>query len=372
MEQLILRSLLQLLVLATPLLLSPTTTNAAVGEVTEQTGPTEIKRKTEVIPGALQLGVEMQDVITTANAKAGITFKDDTKVQITEHSKLVIDNFVYDGEKKTGKLGIKMALGTIKYASGQIAKNDPQQVLVTTPTATIGVRGTDFSSTVDELGRSQIILLPSCPEGWKDIQKDCVTGKIIVSSAMGTVLLTKPFESTTVDTGFTRPTPSAILNLDLNQINNLIIVTPPRVTEQAERAIERRGYNFLDEDFLKKDYLKYTELDKDFLKEFNKLNKDFLSSDYLYNFLDVASSQLLSDELAEFNALLPKFNPTSGLKFFVENEMLTLYRETVNSYAELTMSSHRSGTLKITQEGLEVKQVINNTGTTIINIKQSE
>lgn len=314
----------------------------------------------------------MQDVITTANSKAGITFKDDTRVQITEHSKLVIDNFVYDGDKKTGKLGIKMALGTIKYASGQIAKNDPQQVVVTTPTATIGVRGTDFSSTVDELGRSQIILLPSCPEGWKDIQRDCVTGKILVSSVMGTVLLTKPFETTTVDTSFSRPTASAILNLDLNQVNNLIIVTPPKIVEQTERTIERRGYNFLDEDFLKKDYLKYTELDKDFLKEFNKLNKDFLSADYLYNFLDVASSQLLSDELSEFNSLLPKFNPTSGLKFFVENEMLTLYRETVNSYAELTMSQYKSGTLKITQEGLEVKQIINNTGTTVITIKQSE
>ena len=87
----------------------------------------------------------MNDTITTANAKAGITFQDSTKVEITEQSKLVIDNFVYDSEKKAGKLGIKMALGTIKYASGQIAKSDPQQVKVETPTATIGVRGTDFS-----------------------------------------------------------------------------------------------------------------------------------------------------------------------------------------------------------------------------------
>ena len=46
----------------------------------------------------------MKDIITTANGKTGITLQDDTKVQITEHSKLVIDNFVYDGEKKSGKL----------------------------------------------------------------------------------------------------------------------------------------------------------------------------------------------------------------------------------------------------------------------------
>jgi hypothetical protein len=36
------------------------------------------------------------------------------------------------------------------------------------------------------------------------------------------------------------------------------------------------------------------------------------------------------------------------------------------------MSQYRAGTLKITQEGVEIKQIINNTGTTIINIKQSE
>jgi len=162
----------------------------------------------------------MNDVITTANAKAGITFKDDTKVQITEQSKLVIDTFVYDGEKKTGKLGIKMALGTIKYASGQIAKNDPQQVMVETPTATIGVRGTDFSGTVDETGRSTIILLPSCPVGWRNIERDCVTGNISVTTIMGTIWLTKPFEAVVVNTVIAQPK-SAILNLSLDQINNI-------------------------------------------------------------------------------------------------------------------------------------------------------
>ena len=220
------------LVLATLLTLSPTTTNANVGTVTEQTGPTEIKRNNASVPSQVQSEVEMNDVITTANSRAGITFKDDTKVQITEQSKLVIDTFVYDGEKKTGKLGIKMALGTIKYASGQIAKNDPQQVMVETPTATIGVRGTDFSGTVDETGRSTIVLLPSCPVGWKNVERDCITGSISVSTMLGTVWLTKPFEAVTVNTGIDKPK-SALLNLSLDQINNMLIVSPPKEVKQV-------------------------------------------------------------------------------------------------------------------------------------------
>jgi hypothetical protein len=202
----------------------------------------------------------MSDIVTTANSKTSITFRDDTKVMITEQSKLVIDTFVYDGEKKTGKLGIKMALGTIKYASGQIAKSDPQQVMVETPSATIGVRGTDFSGTVDETGRSTIILLPSCPVGWRNIARDCITGSISVSTIMGTIWLTKPFEAVVVNTSIAKPA-SSILNLSLDQINNMLIVTPPKEIREEKTKDRSKAFNFLDENALDKDLLKYDLLE---------------------------------------------------------------------------------------------------------------
>ena len=311
----------------------------------------------------------MNDTVTTANAKAGITFKDETKVQITEHSKLVIDTFVYDGEKKTGKLGIKMALGTIKYASGQIAKSDPSQVMVETPTATIGVRGTDFSGTVDETGRSTIILLPSCPVGWRNIERDCVTGNISVTTIMGTIWLTKPFESVTVNSAVAQPK-SAILNLNLDQINNLLIVTPPKQVQEDQRTTAKGGYNFLDENALDKDLLDYRELSKDFLKDFNKLDRNYLDSDYLLNLLDLSSTQLLGNELEQFNALLPKYNAATGLKYFVEQDFVTLYRETFNSYVEIKVPTTNSLTVNLTQDNILITQMVNSAGTTTINIKQ--
>jgi hypothetical protein len=314
----------------------------------------------------------MNDVVTTANSKAGITFKDDTKVQITEHSRLVIDNFVYDGEKKTGKLGIKMALGTIKYASGQIAKNDPQQVVVETPTATIGVRGTDFSGTVDETGKSTIILLPSCPAGWKNLQRDCTVGNITVTTMTGTVLLTKAFESVTVSTGIQQPK-SALLNLSLDQINNMLIVTPPREARQEQTRGITKAFNFLDQDFLSIDYLKYTALEQNALDRPTGLDKNYLAyEDYLLNYLDVTAAQMLSNELDQFNALLPKYDKTTGLKYFVDNDYVTLYRETASHYAEVTLSTTRMATLNLSQDGITVKQVINGPGTTTITIKQSQ
>ena len=119
---------------------------------------------------------------------------------VTEHSKLVIDNFVYDpNNKKGGKLVMKVALGTVRYASGQVAKNNPQAVSINTPTATISVRGTDFTATVDELGRSTIILLPSCRFGWLDLVKDCKTGEIDVTTESGMVVMNQAYQATRVE-----------------------------------------------------------------------------------------------------------------------------------------------------------------------------
>jgi hypothetical protein len=222
---------------------------------------------------------------------------------------------------------------------------------------------------VDETGRSTIILLPSCPVGWKDIERDCITGSISVTTIMGKIWLTKPFESVTVNSGVQKPQ-SAILNLSLDQINNLIIVTPPRQVIVQETTVTK-AYNFLDEDLLGQDLLAYGELSKDYLKEYNKLDRNYLDSDFLMNLLDVSSSQLLGNELTEFNGLLPKYNAASGLKYFVENDYVTLYRETSSSYAEVKVSTNNSLTLNITQDNITITQMVNSAGTTSINIKQS-
>jgi hypothetical protein len=101
------------------------------------------------------------------------------------------------------------------------------------------------------------------------------------------------------------------------------------------------------------------------------LDQKFLDTDFLYNFLDVAGTQLLTNELAEFNAMLPKYDARSGLKYFVENDAVTLFRETVNAYASVTVPVNDSMSLRLTQEGLEIKQVVNSAGTTTITIRQS-
>jgi hypothetical protein len=164
--------------------LAPLSVFASVGTVTEQVGQdASIARNKDTIVVGKGTGVEMNDTITTSKAKLGLTFEDNTKVAITAQSKLVIDDFVYDANSKTGKLAMNVAMGTVRYASGAIAHNSRENVRLRTPTATIAVRGTDFTMTVDEIGRSLVILLPTCPD--PDKPEECFTGEIEVSTDVG-------------------------------------------------------------------------------------------------------------------------------------------------------------------------------------------
>lgn len=312
----------------------------------------------------------MDDTITTANGVAGITFEDHTQVHITAQSKLVIDTFVYDPDKSTGKLAIKIALGTVKYTSGQIAKTDPQKVAVETPTATIGVRGTDFSSTVDEIGRSQIILLPSCPPGWKNIERDCKTGKIVVMTDAGEVWLTQAFQGTAVESRSKLPSKPVVLDLNLNQINNLLIVSPPEGLKRPDLNVAGKQKNVLDENLLDVDELEYDGLDENQLSE-NLLDKDFLAQSFLEEILNMLRPDL-GDELDQFGSLLPKYDPATGLKYYTEIESVNLYRESMNHYAEVYVPVTSALTLNINQESVAVKQLVNSPGTTIITINQSQ
>ena len=182
---------------------------AEIGNVTSQTKAARITRKGDKILTEVNTPVEMRDLIETLKGRTNIKFVDDTKVSVTEYSKLLIDEFVYNPEKKTGKLSLKAALGTIRYSSGKIAKNSRQNVKIKSPTASVSVRGTDFTVNVQEDGASSFLLLPSTDEAGKSY-----VGSIDVSTLGGTVTLNKAYEATTVTSAIAPPTPPVVIKQD--------------------------------------------------------------------------------------------------------------------------------------------------------------
>ena len=209
----------------------------AIGKLTEVTGPTQITRDKDNIEGKVDIGIEMEDRIETLKARVSITFEDDTKMQVTEYSKLTIDEFVYDKSSKKGTLSVKAAFGTVRYASGLIAKNSRENVRVTTPTAKISVRGTDFSMTVGEDGKSLVVLLPSIPLAAGGIP---IIGMIEVSNMGGTVLLNQAYQATLVSSMNAPPSNPVILDFqDESKINNMLIVDTPKSVTQANKETKK-------------------------------------------------------------------------------------------------------------------------------------
>lgn len=201
----------------------------AIGKITEhEKDPASIVRNNDKLEGKKGTELEMNDAIHTGKCVVGITFDDDTKVNITENSKLVIDDFVYEPKKGAGKLGMKVAMGTVRYTSGIIAHKNPNAVDIKTPTSTIAVRGTDFLMSVDEIGRSMIILLPQC-----DALGVCITGMIDVMTPAGIVTLDQPNQATMVDTGYDPPTPPVVLNMEGRQLNSSLQISQPKTTSGA-------------------------------------------------------------------------------------------------------------------------------------------
>ena len=271
---------------------------ATIGEVSISTGSAVIDRQdgNKGITVEKELDVLSYDTIKTGDGKVGIKFIDDTRVDVTEHSKLVIDEFVYDPNTKTGSLSLKASLGTIRYASGQIAKNSKQNVKISTPTATIAVRGTDFVMTVNEIGGSIIVLLPSC-----DGNGNCYVGEIEVQTDAGFVIMNQAFQATQVDTMESKPLKPVLLDLDIDMINNLLIVSQPKEIETAVEEEKLKAVaNALDLDFLKFDDLEVDLLEVE-EEEFTGLDVDFLDQDFLVDILDQLNKQLALQMRSEFD-----------------------------------------------------------------------
>ena len=231
------------------LLLIATSAVADIGSVVEVTGTAIIKRGGQTVNVAKNTSIELNDRVETKNGVVNIKFKDDTTVKITESSALVIDDFVYDPKSGAGKLGMKAAAGTVRYVSGNIAHNNPNSVNIKTPTAAIAVRGTDFVMSVDETGKSAVILMPTCEVEHSVNLKGliCGSGAIDVDSGSGIVKMNKPYQATVVEMAGAAPLPPIVVELGGAPIGNNLMLSPLKtangitIQAAARAAAEKTG-----------------------------------------------------------------------------------------------------------------------------------
>ncbi len=94
------------------------------------------------------------DMIETGGATSAVlAFRDDSKITLGGATRFRVDSFVYDDKNPSeGRFLVSLLRGSVRALTGLIAKNNNRNVSFTTPTATIGIRGTGFDASCNDEG----------------------------------------------------------------------------------------------------------------------------------------------------------------------------------------------------------------------------
>jgi hypothetical protein len=326
---------------------------AAIGSVVEQKGVTSVERQGEESDLKEGSDVEFMDTVKTGKGELGITFIDDTNVAISSQSSLIIDDFVYDpNNPDNSRLALKVAAGTVRYASGNIAHMKNQNVDIRTPTAKILVRGTAFSMTVDEIGQSLIILLPNV---------DGSVGEIIVESDVGQVIMNRAFQATSVNSRENTPSKPVILDLSADQINNMLIIKPPKVKEEeVVQKDDKKKKNVLDFNELDENELDENELDEVIQEGFVSLDINPLDVDWLLNVLNQLNKKY-TKAVVTTNALdgrIAGFNPDTLVTTLIPGDgTVEIHRFYDGSTVVLKLYRDEGAIINIDQSGSVVPEI---------------
>ena len=342
------------------------TTYADIGSISELRGNGEVLRSTEddKLLAELSLGILSNDDVRTGDGRMAIQFLDDSVLKLTEHSKIVVDEYIFDPNPSKSKLSLRMASGTARFISGSLGRIKKENISIKTPSATISVLGTDFTTTVDEIGRSLIILLPDADGN--------SSGKITVETSAGVEILDQPFQATMVSVSEAPPTkPVKLVGMTLGLINNLLIINQPAEVEQAIEDQNAKSTNVLDVDFLEENFDE-DELEEDEL-EIDRLAIDLLNVDFLIDLLAFIEGENEVSKIGDvtIEGIIAGYDAKAQTYSFVEGEMLTFFRSVENTI-DLQIEKRSAYNIQILSAGKFIDITVNGGGDGTIIINQSD
>ena len=175
------------------------------------------------------------DILETGDGAAvGLVFNDDTTFSLGADARMVLDELVYDPDTGSGRLAFSVLQGVFVFVSGEIAASGPDQMVVRTPVATIGIRGTKVAGQAAAEGERNVITLLPEPDG--------SVGGISVTNASGTITLSQAFQTTLVTTALLPPSPPVVLPAAAaNLLYGGVERTAPRPEAEAPGAREREA-----------------------------------------------------------------------------------------------------------------------------------
>jgi hypothetical protein len=118
---------------------------AEIGQIKTRKGQVSVERKGQLLPAEVGMQLEAADTLKTgADGAVGITMRDNSLLSAGPNSILSLERFEFDATTSQGRFDAQLQRGTLAVVSGRIARQSPQAMTVRTPSAQLGVRGTDF------------------------------------------------------------------------------------------------------------------------------------------------------------------------------------------------------------------------------------
>lgn len=121
-----------------------------IGLIKVQSGEVSIERQGARLAAAVGVPVDRGDrIVTGRDGSVGVSFTDGSILSAGPSSVLVLDAFNYDPSTRAGNFDVSVRRGTLSAISGKLVTQTPGAMKVRTPTAILGVRGTEFVVHVD-------------------------------------------------------------------------------------------------------------------------------------------------------------------------------------------------------------------------------
>jgi hypothetical protein len=116
-----------------------------VGIIKTVRGKVQIERGTNRLEAKVGDSVQENDRVgVQMGSSIGISLSDETLLSLGPNSAMVIDRYSFNQVTGEGQVETSILKGTCRYVTGLIGRLNPGAIKVTTPAATIGIRGTDF------------------------------------------------------------------------------------------------------------------------------------------------------------------------------------------------------------------------------------
>ena len=121
-----------------------------IGNIAALKGNGKIIRDAKSLKIKSGMVLEVQDkVVTSSKSRVQVILKDDTVVTIGPDTSFVFDKYTY-GSGSNSEVAMHINHGFFRSVTGKIGKIAPERFKVKTVSATIGIRGTDFSALVSD------------------------------------------------------------------------------------------------------------------------------------------------------------------------------------------------------------------------------